>query len=645
MMTKRPSKEMSAKPESYLPLHRDPFTEFITSRLGIAISILAIALCCDHFVAKPVLQQRGLTEVQLFNEIMEKTGVITNFENTLRFIHETIPTVTGVAEPENRPGHILASQGARAKYPVVLVPGFITSGLDLWASEDCAKKHVRQKIWGSLSVFLQTFVTDTSCYVQHLALDPLTGGDPQNIKVRSSTGFDATDYFFNVIWVWEKLVANLADVGYDSTNMMMMPYDWRLSFKMLEERDGYLTQLKMNIEFLRKTTGEPVVLTAHSMGSQVVLYFFKWVTTDEEDGGGGGGDDWLENNVKDFINISGPLLGVPKSATALLSGEMKDFASLAGAGKIMMERFLSRKTRKETWSTWGALWEMLPKGGDAIWETPHEYPSTPICEDALSPLGVENEVCTVNNEAEHKHNSASFITFTEEVSMGESESTHKLANEEGGKIVEKGWTVDETVAFIKSQGDSLHGSKNMASWSDPLVTPLPSAPSMKIYCLYGFGIPTERSYFYRKTKLSNPEHESGSNDKGPFTDSLPFVMDSSVHSPDENIIFGSQTVDGDVSVPLISLGYLCADKWRTSNVLNPSGIDIITREYKHREGPKPRGPHSSEHVDILGNVDTTTDILQIVTGFSETLDDRILSDIEYISQKISSNSSDGKVTR
>ena len=293
------------------PFRRDPFSEFIASKLGMAVSLVFLALLCDVFLAKPVLNQKGITEVQLINEIMQKTGVISNFENTLRYINASIPTTN--TDPVNRPGYVLAEQGAKAKHPVVLVPGFITSGLELWAGEECAKKHYRQKMWGSLPIFLQSFLTDIKCYSRHLALDPLTGGDPANIKLRSAQGFEAADYFFSTYWVWGKVIENLSDVGYDSSNMIMMPYDWRLSFSMLEKRDGYLTKLQMNIEAMRKTTGELVVLTSHSMGSQIVLYFFKWVTTDRKDGGGGGGHDWVEKNIAGFVNIAGPLLGVPKA--------------------------------------------------------------------------------------------------------------------------------------------------------------------------------------------------------------------------------------------------------------------------------------------------------------------------------------------
>jgi hypothetical protein len=40
----------------------------------------------------------------------------------------------------------------------------------------------------------------------------------------------------------------LAVVNYDTNNLHLAPYDWRLSFWNLEERDGYFSKLKSTIE-------------------------------------------------------------------------------------------------------------------------------------------------------------------------------------------------------------------------------------------------------------------------------------------------------------------------------------------------------------------------------------------------------------
>ena len=45
-----------------------------------------------------------------------------------------------------------------------------------------------------------------------------------------------------------KIIENLAVVGYDTNNLHLAPYDWRLSFYNLEERDGYFSKLRATIE-------------------------------------------------------------------------------------------------------------------------------------------------------------------------------------------------------------------------------------------------------------------------------------------------------------------------------------------------------------------------------------------------------------
>jgi phospholipid:diacylglycerol acyltransferase len=87
-------------------------------------------------------------------------------------------------------------------------------------------------------------------------------------------------------------VENLAVVNYDTNNLHLAPYDWRLSMWNLEERDGYFSKLKYTIEgfkygatilniapgkfifYNRKRQGKKTVIAAHSMGSTVCPSFF-----------------------------------------------------------------------------------------------------------------------------------------------------------------------------------------------------------------------------------------------------------------------------------------------------------------------------------------------------------------------------------
>lgn len=53
-------------------------------------------------------------------------------------------------------------------------------------------------------------------------------------------------------------------------------------------------------------------MASHSWGDNVFRNFLVWVT--EED------PDWVEKHVYAYVNIAGPVLGVAKSMTSLLSG-------------------------------------------------------------------------------------------------------------------------------------------------------------------------------------------------------------------------------------------------------------------------------------------------------------------------------------
>ncbi len=55
-----------------------------------------------------------------------------------------------------------------------------------------------------------------------------------------------------------------------------------------------------------------VVVASHSWGDNVFRNFLVWVTEDDA--------DWVERHIHAYINIAGPVLGVAKSMTSLLSG-------------------------------------------------------------------------------------------------------------------------------------------------------------------------------------------------------------------------------------------------------------------------------------------------------------------------------------
>jgi Lecithin:cholesterol acyltransferase len=78
------------------------------------------------------------------------------------------------------------------------------------------------------------------------------------------------------VYAW--LIQWLADnLGYDVTNIIGLPYDWRLTPDRMETRDGFLTLTRRRIEAAVKSNGEPGIMVAHSMGNVVFRYFLEWL--------------------------------------------------------------------------------------------------------------------------------------------------------------------------------------------------------------------------------------------------------------------------------------------------------------------------------------------------------------------------------
>lgn len=312
-------------------------------------------------------------------------------------------------------------------------------------------------------------------------LDKKTGLDPPGIKLRAAQGFDAADFFITGYWIWNKILENLATIGYDPTNAFTAAYDWRMSYMNYEIRDQYFTRLKNHIEVAKKVSGHKAVLLSHSMGSQVLFYFFHWV---EAEGFGDGGPSWVDDHIESWINISGCMLGATKGIPAVLSGEMRDTAQLNAFAVYGLEKFLSRQERAEIFRAMPGISSMLPIGGNAVWGDENGAPDD---------LPGQNE--TFGKFISFKNINGSLIPGN--LTLGES-LPYLYKNTED-------WYKNATQSSY-SQGVA-HSRKVVednqqipAKWMNPLESRLPLAPNMKIYCFYGIGKPTERAYFYREEK-------------------------------------------------------------------------------------------------------------------------------------------------
>jgi len=440
------------------------------------------------------------------------------------------------------------------------------------------------------------------------------------------------------------MIENFATIGYDSNNMHLAAYDWRLSFYNLEVRDKYFSKLKATIELAKKIDGKKSVIIGHSMGATVVLYFLKWVESSQ---GGNGGPDWVNNHIHTFVNIGGPLLGVPKALSALLSGEMRDTVELGSFGVYVLERFFSKRERCDLFRTWGGLSSMLPKGGDAVWGNLTHAPDDR--EDANVSYGPM----------------LTFLNQLESIAHGDNNGLHNHTSFSGVKFLQKhtgspyGDMLDSNYSFGIANPE-MADKDDHTKWANPLESQLPKAPDMKIYCFYGWGKETERRYYYSQENFEQAFADSecaecngtipvrsGGDTGRPAASSADEALsslqrilvqiDAKINSDQEWVRSGVHNGEGDGTVPLMSLGYMCVKGWQ-NKTYNPSKIRVITREFEHEIGSTMDlrgGSKTADHVDIMGNYALTEDVLKIASGFhDEEINDRVHSKIREYADRV-----------
>lgn len=501
--------------------------------------------------------------------------------------------------------------GLSDEHNVVMVPGVISTGIESWGTSstgDCPSiNHFRKRLWGSFYM-LKTMFLDKTCWLKHVMLDPETGLDPPNIKLRAAQGFEAADFFVAGYWIWNKVLENLAVLGYGPNNMISAPYDWRLAYLDLERRDGYFSKLKKQIEITNELNKKKSILVGHSMGSQIIFYFMKWVEAEGELYGNGG-PTWCNDNLEAFINISGSSLGTPKAIPALISGEMRDTVQLNALAVYGLEKFFSRKERVEMLRTFGGVPAMIPKGGDLIWGNHTHAP-----DDPTNTLETNSSDATIIGDK-----SKSFGTF---INYNDgNETIDYTLNESIDQLLEisPDWfsnRVKEQYSFgIEQDVEELKKNNHLHSkWSNPLEAMLPNAPDMKIFCFYGVGKPTERAYTYTKA--------------APHTN-LTMTIDLDLPDP---VFLG----DGDGTVSLMT--HSICHEWQkgSKSRFNPGNISVTITEIQ--DDPDRfdirGGARTADHVDILGSAELNEMVLKVASGHGDEVQNRYISNLREIVQEL-----------
>jgi phospholipid:diacylglycerol acyltransferase len=390
--------------------------------------------------------------------------------------------------------------------------------------------------------------------------------EPEGIRVRAASGLAAADFVLGDYWVWNPIFEALAQAGYDESMMVMMSYDWRLPLRDLEHRDRYFSRMSLEIEKLVALNKEKVFIVTHSFGGKVWFFFLQWASEHLATG-------WIEKHMHATYHIGAVFLGVPKAVAATLSGDTRDTAQL-GALSTLLDTVLPPADRSTLFSGWGSVVDMLPMGGLKSWKSP---------------------MLVINGSS--------------------------LLVEDTVKLLFNTSVMSDHALHRKGDPSKLRCPPNALSskscyrdvWTDPSAVALPPTGSMKIWCTYGTGIPTEIGYHYTSTSSD-------------LSDNTAMKIVTDLHEEKGQVVNGVILDDGDGTVPLESLGAVCSSGWRIGSKLNPNGARVIVRELVHGENYSvlsragAAGGSSVDHVDIMGNRQVIRDVLQLAFGLDSEME-------------------------
>ncbi|CAJ1979198.1 unnamed protein product [Sphenostylis stenocarpa] len=527
----------------------------------------------------------------------------------LSLLYGCLPTTLPGFEAPVSPGVRLSREGVTALHPIILVPGIVTGGLELWEGRSCAEDLFRKRLWGD---GLAQIIKRPLCWLEHLSLHDETGLDPPDIRVRAVPGLVAADYL-----VWEDLIENLARIGYEGKNLYMAAYDWRLSFQNTEIRDQTLSRLKSTIELMFVSNGyKKVVVVPQSMGAIYFLHFLKWVETPPPMGGGGG-QGWCDKYIKAILNISPPFLGAPRAVSNIFSTEGSVAFLRAVPSSILNFGYLGRQALEHVmrvFRTWDSTISLMPKGCETIWGDLNSCPEEWNNYDQEISRGGNSATFNLSGDVwtsydmgrESIREDTKNRTYT-------ARTVFDLLNFVTPKMMKRG-----EAHFSHGIAENLDDPKysHYKYWSNPLETKLPDAPDMEVYCLYGVGIPDDKSHVHK---------------------SIPFQIDGSADGKEEGWFQnGVYFVDGDENVTIVSSGFMCAKGWRGRTRFNPSGMATYAREYQLKQGGSLVDWGRRESSNIVGNVALIEDVLRVAAGTTgvDIGGDRIFSDIMRMSERI-----------
>ncbi|KAI4349359.1 hypothetical protein L6164_009954 [Bauhinia variegata] len=433
--------------------------------------------------------------------------------------------------------------GDYSKLSGIIIPGFASTQLRAWSVLDCPYSPLDFNPLDLVWLDTTRVLSAVNCWLKCMLLDPYNQTDHPDCKSRPDSGLSAITeldpgYITGPLSsVWKEWVKWCIEFGIEANAIIAVPYDWRLSPSMLEERDLYFHKLKLTFETALKLRGGPSIVFAHSLGNHVFRYFLEWLKLEIAPKHY---NQWLDRHIHAYFAVGAPLLGAIETIEATLSGFTFGLPVAEGTARLMFNSFGS------------SLW-MMPFS--KYCRVDNKY-----CKHFSGGHRVGNHTYRCD-EQEFRSNFSGWPTNIINIEMPSTREVAQgnMSSMECGLPTQLSFSAREISdgTFFKAIEDYDPDSKRLLYQleklyiGDPVLNPLTPwdrPPIRNVFCIYGIDSKTKVGYYFAPSGKPYP-------DNWIITDVI-YESEGSLISRSGNLVEGNPGASsGDETVPYNSLAW------------------------------------------------------------------------------------------
>lgn len=499
--------------------------------------------------------------------------------------------------------------GDYSKLSGIIIPGFASTQLRAWSFLDCPYSPLNFNPLDLVWLDTTKLLSAVNCWLKCMLLDPYNQTDHPECKSRPDSGLSAITeldpgYITGPLSsVWKDWVKWCIEFGIEANSIIAVPYDWRLSPSMLEERDLYFHRLKLTFETALKLRGGPSIVFAHSLGNNVFRYFLEWLKLEIAPKHY---NQWLDEHIHAYFAVGAPLLGAIETVKATFFGNTFGLPVSEGTARLMFNSFAS------------SLW-MMPFS--KYCRTDNSYcrhfaggfrkgHHTYQCEEQefrLNYSGWPTNIVNIEIPSVRGFGAYPSVTELAQTNLSSMECGLPTQLSFSAREISDG-TLFKAIEDYESDSKRLLYQLKKSYHDDPVLNPLTPwdrPPIKNVFCIYGIDSRTEVGYYFAPSGKPYPDNW--------ITTDVIYELEGSLYSRSGNLVEGNPgAASGDDTVPYNSLSFC-------KNWLGPK-VNITRASQSEHDGSDVQVDLNVEHQheeDIVPNM-TRSPRVKYITYYEDS---------------------------